>query len=106
MLLLLFFTTWRCKANTIFPVRSKYPEPFCQLVPHLQCFSPMNCCFIARPHWGHLFFFLGFLSAMRTPHIAYKGKYISFYYTSYLTSIAVGEFTAPIANLMSGGQTK
>ena len=32
------------------------PDIF-QLIPHLQCLNPMNCCFIAPPQTGHRFAF-------------------------------------------------
>ena len=38
--------------NTISGVRSKKPISFFQLIPHLQCCRPMNCCFIFRPQFG------------------------------------------------------
>lgn len=43
---------WRCKAKTISGVRSKKPMSFFQLMPHLQCCKPMNCCFIFLPQMG------------------------------------------------------
>ena len=33
-------------------VRSKNPMSFFQLMPHLQCCKPMNCCFIFLPQTG------------------------------------------------------
>ena len=33
-------------------VRSKNPMFFFQLMPHLQCCKPMNCCFIFLPQTG------------------------------------------------------
>ena len=53
-LFLPFLVTCRSNANTISGLRSKYPISFFQLVPHLQCFKPMNCCTMARPQFGHL----------------------------------------------------
>lgn len=41
-------------AKTIFESLSKKPEPFFQLIPHLQCCKPMNCCRIFLPQFGHI----------------------------------------------------
>ena len=50
---LIFFPIFRrCKANTISGERSKKPSPFFQLMPHLQCCKPINCCFIFLPQFG------------------------------------------------------
>lgn len=46
-------TTTRFKANTISSVRSKKPLSRFQLMPHLQCCKPGNCCFIFLPQLGH-----------------------------------------------------
>ena len=52
---LIFFPTFlRSNANTISLDRSKKPSPRCQLMPHLQCFRPMNCCFIFLPQFGQI----------------------------------------------------
>ena len=56
-----FFPTFlRSRAKTISPVRSKYPISFFQLMPHLQCCKPINCCFIFLPQFGHTFLLLPF----------------------------------------------
>ncbi len=57
-----FPTVLRSKAKTISGVRSKKPTPLFQLMPHLQCSSPINCCFIFLPQFGHTLP----LEAMRT----------------------------------------
>ena len=50
-----FFPTFlRCNAKTISLVRSKKPISFFQLIPHLQCCNPINCCFIFLPHFGQI----------------------------------------------------
>ena len=50
-----FFPTFcRWSANTISGVRSKYPISLFQLIPHLQCCRPMNCCFILWPQEGQI----------------------------------------------------
>ena len=36
----------------------KKPIPLFQLIPHLQCWSPINCCFILRPQLGQTLLFL------------------------------------------------
>ena len=53
----------RSRAKTISPVRSKYPMSFFQLMPHLQCCKPINCCFIFLPQFGHTFLLLPFCFA-------------------------------------------
>jgi len=50
----------RSRAKTISPVRSKYPISFFQLMPHLQCCKPINCCFIFLPQFGHTFLLMPF----------------------------------------------
>ena len=42
----------RSRAKIISGVRSKKPSSFFQLMPHLQCCKPMNCCFIFLPQFG------------------------------------------------------
>ena len=42
----------RSNAKTISLVRSKNPMSFFQLIPHLQCCKPINCCFIFLPQPG------------------------------------------------------
>ena len=50
-----FFPTFlQCNAKTISLVRSKNPISFFQLIPHLQCCNPINCCFIFLPHFGQI----------------------------------------------------
>lgn len=44
----------RFNAKIIFEVLSKNPSSFFQLIPHLQCCNPINCCFIFLPQTGHL----------------------------------------------------
>lgn len=46
-----------CKANTISLVRRKNPVSRFQLMPHLQCCKPINCCFIFLPQLGHILLF-------------------------------------------------
>ena len=46
--------TLRLRQNTISGVRSKKPISLFQLIPHLQCWSPINCCFILRPQPGQI----------------------------------------------------
>lgn len=45
-------TITRFRANTISDVRSKKPIFLFQLIPHLQCCKPGNCCFIFLPQLG------------------------------------------------------
>lgn len=61
-LLPFFPTVTRWSAKTISAERSKKPRPFCQLMPHLQCLRPINCCLIALPQRGQfLFCFFSFI---------------------------------------------
>ena len=53
-------TVCHSRAKTISPVRSKYPISFFQLMPHLQCCKPINCCFIFLPQFGHTFLLMPF----------------------------------------------
>ena len=46
--------TFLWRQNTISDVRSKNPRSFFQLIPHLQCCKPINCCFIFLPQRGHI----------------------------------------------------
>lgn len=54
-LITLFFfpSASHSSANTISFALSKKPMSFFQLIPHLQCCKPINCCFIFFPHMGH-----------------------------------------------------
>ena len=71
-----FWVTRRSNAKTMSGVRSKYPISFFQLTPHLQCFSPMNCCVILRPQFMQIllgFFFFASLIAATLPVRHYFG---------------------------------
>ena len=45
---------FRCRAKTMSSVRVKKPISFFQLIPHLQCCNPINCCFIFLPQFGQI----------------------------------------------------
>lgn len=47
-------TFTRSRQKIISGVFLKYPTFFSHLMPHLQCFKSINCCFIFLPHSGHI----------------------------------------------------
>jgi hypothetical protein len=50
----------------------------CQLIPHLQCFSPTNCCTIFSPQFGHTLFWFS-IAAMIEPSTSQAGFFKAYF---------------------------
>ena len=68
-------TLRRCNANTISLFRSKNPISRFQLIPHLQCCDPINCCFIFLPQFGHFLLLLPTAIPPSVPYISLEHQF-------------------------------